>query len=53
MKKLSLSVAFLFAMFGVAHAAPLKVASLHPLIGDLLRQVGGDQIEDWKATCRS
>lgn len=45
MKKLSLPVAFLFAMFGMAHAAPLKVASLHPLIGDLLRQVGGDQIE--------
>lgn len=45
MKKLSLPMAFLFAMCGMACAAPLKVASLHPLIGDLLRQVGGDQIE--------
>ncbi|MEQ1751844.1 MAG: metal ABC transporter substrate-binding protein [Prosthecobacter sp.] len=26
-------------------AEPLKVASLHPLIADLARQVGGDQIE--------
>lgn len=26
-------------------SAELKVASLHPLIGDLLRQVGGDKIE--------
>ena len=25
-------------------AEPLKVASLHPLIADLARQVGGDQI---------
>jgi len=26
-------------------AAELKVASLHPLVGDLLRQVGGDRVE--------
>ncbi|TAE73723.1 MAG: hypothetical protein EAZ65_06395 [Verrucomicrobia bacterium] len=26
-------------------ATPLKVASLHPLIGDLARQVGGDRVE--------
>lgn len=26
-------------------AAELKVASLHPLIGDLLRQVGGDRVQ--------
>jgi len=45
MKKLSLPTVFLMAMFGTTHAAPLKVASLHPLIGDLLRQVGGSEIE--------
>jgi zinc/manganese transport system substrate-binding protein len=28
-----------------ASAAELKVVSLHPLIGDLLKQVGGDKIE--------
>ena len=27
------------------HAAELKVVSLHPLIGDLLKQVGGEEIE--------
>lgn len=30
---------------GFAQAAEVKVASLHPLIGDLLRQVGGDKVE--------
>ena len=35
----------LLVALGTAHAAPLKVASLHPLIGDLLRQVGGDAVE--------
>lgn len=45
MIKRALPIAFLLAMFGTAHAAPLKVASLHPLIGDLLRQVGGDGVE--------
>lgn len=30
---------------GFAQAAELKVASLHPLIGDLLRQVGGEKVE--------
>lgn len=34
-----------FAAWGVAQAAELKVASLHPLIGDLLRQVGGEKVE--------
>ncbi|MFN6270998.1 MAG: metal ABC transporter substrate-binding protein [Akkermansiaceae bacterium] len=29
----------------IAHGAELKVVSLHPLIGDLLKQVGGDKIE--------
>jgi zinc/manganese transport system substrate-binding protein len=34
-----------FGVMGFAQAAELKVASLHPLIGDLLRQVGGDKVE--------
>jgi zinc/manganese transport system substrate-binding protein len=29
---------------GFSDAAELKVASLHPLVGDLLRQVGGDKV---------
>jgi zinc/manganese transport system substrate-binding protein len=35
----------LLGMIVVSAAAPLKVASLHPLVGDLLRQVGGDAVE--------
>ena len=34
-----------FGLIGLAQAAEVKVASLHPLIGDLLRQVGGDKVE--------
>jgi zinc/manganese transport system substrate-binding protein len=34
-----------FAALGFSQAADLKVASLHPLIGDLLRQVGGEKVE--------
>lgn len=30
---------------GITQAAELKVVSLHPLIGDLLRQVGGSKLE--------
>lgn len=30
---------------GLLGAAPLKVATLHPLIADLARQVGGDRVE--------
>lgn len=33
------------AFCAAASAAELKVVSLHPLIGDLLKQVGGDKIE--------
>jgi len=35
------------SLLWVAHAsaAPLRVASLHPIISDLARQVGGDQVE--------
>ena len=33
------------ALTGLPQAAEVKVASLHPLIGDLLRQVGGDKVE--------
>ena len=36
---------FLIATLGFSHAAELKVASLHPLISDLLRQVGGEKVE--------
>jgi zinc/manganese transport system substrate-binding protein len=32
-------------LIGLAQAAEVKVVSLHPLIGDLLRQVGGDKVE--------
>jgi zinc/manganese transport system substrate-binding protein len=45
MTRFGLSLVLLMAMCGAGYAAPLKVASLHPLIGDLLRQVGGDAIE--------
>lgn len=34
-----------FGVLGFTHAAELKVASLHPLVGDLLRQVGGEKVE--------
>ena len=33
------------SLFLSVEAAELKVASLHPLIGDLARQVGGDRVE--------
>ena len=36
---------FFFGAMGFAQAAELKVASLHPLIDDLLRQVGGEKVE--------
>lgn len=45
MTRFGFPLVFLMAMCGAVYAAPLKVASLHPLIGDLLRQVGGDAIE--------
>lgn len=45
MTRLVRSLVLLMSVFGSLHAAPLKVASLHPLIGDLLRQVGGDAVE--------
>jgi len=42
----ALFVIFYFlAFFSAVSAGELKVVSLHPLIGDLLKQVGGDQIE--------
>lgn len=36
---------FLLALSASLAAAELKVASLHPLLGDLARQVGGDRVE--------
>ncbi|MFN7342846.1 MAG: metal ABC transporter substrate-binding protein, partial [bacterium] len=38
-------MAWCVAFCVAAHGAELKVVSLHPLIGDLLKQVGGDKIE--------
>jgi len=37
--------AIAFTLLATANAAELKVASLHPLIGDLARQVGGERVE--------
>ena len=31
--------------FSIAQAAPLKVATLHPIVADLARQVGGANVE--------
>jgi len=31
--------------FAIGHAAPMKVASLHPIVSDLAKQVGGANIE--------
>ncbi|WP_193211653.1 metal ABC transporter solute-binding protein, Zn/Mn family [Luteolibacter marinus] len=39
------ALAFLLLLVAPLTAAELKVASLHPLIGDLARQVGGDRVE--------
>lgn len=36
---------FFFGTMGLIQAADMKVASLHPLIGDLLRQLVGDKVE--------
>ena len=43
--RLRLILAGCVAFFAMASAAELKVVSMHPLIVDLLRQVGGDKIE--------
>jgi zinc/manganese transport system substrate-binding protein len=34
----------LILLGGSAFAAPLKIASLHPIVSDLARQIGGDQV---------
>jgi zinc/manganese transport system substrate-binding protein len=51
-RSLSLHVAAVHRIFsvilgllGALQAAELKVASLHPLLGDLARQVGGERVE--------
>jgi zinc/manganese transport system substrate-binding protein len=33
------------AMVGVASAAPIRIASLNPIVSDLARQVGGDDVD--------
>ena len=38
-------LAVLFCLMGVLGAEELKVVALHPLVADLLRQVGGDKVE--------
>jgi len=35
----------MFAAVALTHAEPLKVASLNPVVSDLARQVGGDDVE--------
>ncbi len=45
MTRWGLIPAVFLCMTACCAAAELKVASLHPLIGDLLRQVGGDKVE--------
>jgi len=35
----------LWGLAGLATAAPLKVAALHPLLADLAREVGGERVE--------
>jgi zinc/manganese transport system substrate-binding protein len=45
MTKIGAAILFLAGCLVPCTAADLKVVSLHPLIGDLLRQVGGDKIE--------
>jgi zinc/manganese transport system substrate-binding protein len=42
---LKLAAALLAVMFTASASAQLKVAALHPLLGDLARQVGGDKVE--------
>ena len=44
MLRFAFSLCFLTAFSGAVVAEPLKVASMHPLIGDLLRQVGGEKL---------
>jgi len=43
--RLALTLSLLTCFLGTIAAAELRVVSLHPLIGDLLKQVGGDQVE--------
>ena len=38
-------ISLCMGLTGVVSGAELKVVSLHPLVGDLLKQVGGDKIE--------
>ncbi len=45
MTKRSVIPAVFLGMMACCAAAEIKVASLHPLIGDLLRQVGGEKVE--------
>lgn len=44
MRKISIGLLWV-ASIGITHASALKVATLHPLLGDLARQIGGDRVE--------
>lgn len=43
----NLLLSWLVSVFGIvmAHAAPMKVSALHPLMADLARQVGGNRVQ--------
>lgn len=45
MSRILLSVVVYLAIIPSAWGAPLRVVSLHPLIGDILKQVGGSAVE--------
>lgn len=45
MKRLLTCLLIMAASGLAAHAKPLKVATLHPLLADLAREVGGDRVE--------
>lgn len=40
-----LVLAFILLTLHALTAAPLKIAALHPLLGDLAREIGGDRVE--------
>ena len=45
MKRLSLLFALLIPLHQPLQAEPMKVASLHPLISDLVQKVGGAHVQ--------
>ena len=45
LKRRLFTLCLMFAAVALTHAEPLKVASLNPVVSDLARQVGGDDVE--------